>query len=127
MPHTVSALSSTELDVFRKALRGRVTTTRSRSDSRFKKARDVAARAAALLKKDFGVKKTVAFGSLTQPHLFHSHSDIDLAVWGLSGREYFRAVGVLQSLDPEIEVDLITFEDASPSMQETILREGMGL
>jgi predicted nucleotidyltransferase len=127
MSHTVSTLSPTELASYRKALKSRVTTVRSRADSRLKNARKVASRAAMLLKKEFGVKKIVAFGSLTQPGLFHLRSDVDLAIWGLTGREYYRAVGILQSLDPDIQVDLIVFEDASKTIQETILREGKEL
>ena len=100
---------------------------RQASERLLKKALAVAARAALLLKDEFGVKKVVVLGSLLQPHLFHSHSDVDLAVWGLTGRNYYRAVGLLQSLDPEIQVDLIAFEQASSSIQETILREGQEL
>lgn len=97
---------------------------RCQADSRFQKASDIASRAAIILKRDFGVKKVLVFGSLVHPHLFHAHSDIDLAVWGLTGRDYYRAVGILQGLDPDISVDIIAFEEASKSMQETILREG---
>ncbi len=127
MSHTVSTLSPTDLASYRKALKSRVTSTRSQAESRLKRAHEVASRAALLLKKDFGVKKVVVFGSLTQPNLFHLRSDIDLAVWGLTGRDYYRAVGILQSLDSSIEVDLIAFEDATESIQSTILREGKEL
>jgi predicted nucleotidyltransferase len=62
----------------------------------------------------------VAFGSLTQPALFHKRSDVDLAVWGLAEPDYYRAVGILQGLDSSIEVDLVEYESASHSLQETI-------
>jgi uncharacterized protein len=127
MSRTFSTLTQAELDAYRKALRSRTPVRRQVSEHLLKKAREVAARAASLLKDEFGVKKVVALGSLVQPHLFHSHSDVDLAVWGLTGRKYYRAVGLLQSLDPEIQVDLIAFEQASSSIQETILREGQEL
>ena len=127
MSHTVSTLSPTELASYRKALKTRMTTARSAADSRLKKAREVAGRAALLLKKEFGIRKVVVFGSLVQPDLYHLRSDIDLAVWGLKGRDYFRAVGILQSLDPGFEIDLIAFEDASKSIQEAILSEGKEL
>jgi len=80
-----------------------------------------------ILRKQFGVTKAVLFGSITFPSLFHSRSDVDIAVWGLTGGAYYRAVGVLQSLDPEIGVDLIAFEDASPALQEVIRRDGKSL
>jgi uncharacterized protein len=127
MSLTIDSLTSAELERYRKALKSRPGVTKTQADSRFKKASEVTSQAASLLKEQFGVKKVLVFGSLVHPHLFHAHSDVDLAVWGLAGREYYRAVGVLQSLDPEIGVDLIAFEDASPSMQETIMREGKEL
>lgn len=127
MAHTVTTLSPSDLDVYRKALKNRRVAVESLANSRFKKACEVADRAAALLREEFSVKKVMVFGSLVHPHLFHSRSDVDLAVWGLDERQYFRAVGILQSLEPEIEVDLIAFEKATGSMQEVILREGKEL
>ncbi len=127
MSLTIGSLTSTDLERYRKALKSRVGVTRTQADSRFKRANEVASHAASLLKEQFGVKKVLVFGSLVHPRLFHAHSDVDLAVWGLAGKEYYRAVGVLQSLDTEIGVDLIAFEDASTSMQETIMREGKEL
>lgn len=127
MSHTVSTLPLADLAVYRKALKSRAFTVRSQSDSRLKKALKIADRAALLLKEEFGVKKVIVFGSLLEPALFHLRSDIDLAVWGLTGRTYYRAVGILQSLDPDIKIDLIAFEDASKSIQETILRKGKEL
>ncbi len=124
MSLTFSTLAPTELEQYRKALRSRADVVQTQADSRFKKASELASRAAVVLKQEFGVKKVAVFGSIVHPHLFHAHSDVDLAVWGLTGREYYRAVGVLQSLDPTIGVDLIAFEDATKSIQETILRDG---
>ncbi len=127
MQHTVRALSTVELDYYRKALKKRANAVQGFADSRLELARKVAVCAVALLKKDFAVTKVAVFGSLSQPALFHSRSDVDLAVWGLAEKDYFRAVGVLQSLDADMEVDLVMFETASKSMQETILRDGKEL
>lgn len=127
MSLTFSALAPAELERYRTALRSRVDVAQTQADSRFKKASEIASRAAEVLKREFGVKKVAVFGSIVHPQLFHAHSDIDLAVWGLTGREYYRAVGVLQSLDPTIGVDIIAFEGATKSMQETILRDGKEL
>jgi len=87
----------------------------------------VARKAAKLLKAEFGAEKVAVFGSLVHPTLFHARSDVDLAVWGLVGREYYRAVSVLLDLDPAISVDLIAFEDARSTVQEVILKEGREL
>ena len=127
MSLTVSTLSPAELERYRKALRSRVDVAQTVAGSRFKKASEIASRAAMVLKREFGVKKVMVFGSIVHSQLFHAHSDVDLAVWGLTGRQYYRAVGLLQSLDSEISVDLIAFEDASQSMQETILCDGKEL
>ncbi|MCX6048627.1 MAG: nucleotidyltransferase domain-containing protein [Chloroflexi bacterium] len=93
--------------------------------ARFAQAQRVAARAAILLKTEFGAQKVVVFGSLLQPALFHTRSDVDLAVWGIDELRYYRAVAQLLSLDPEISFDLVRFEEASPSVRTTILRDGV--
>ena len=122
----MSALHPVDLDSYRKALKDRKT-PRSLVSARLKQARKTARRAVSTLKKQFGVKKVVLFGSVIHPSLFHSRSDIDIAAWGLKGREYYRAVGVLQALDPEIGIDLIAYEDASPSLRKVIRAEGREL
>jgi len=115
------------LAVYRQTARARQQAQRVAIEVRRQRAWQVARNAAALLRQDFGVSQIMAFGSITNEKLFHVHSDIDLAVWGLDERVYFRAVGVLQGLDPEFSLDLICFEEAKPSYQETILKEGVSL
>lgn len=116
---TVGELTPAELEFYRQALRKRKRVKRQ-APERLKRARKVARKAAKILKEQFGVEKVVLFGSTVQPSLFHIRSDVDLAVWGLDEYKCFRAVGVLQSLNPEIGVDLIEFEFAAPNMQEEI-------
>ncbi len=123
---TVIGLSPAELDVYRKALHNRKR-VRPRASARLTRARKVVRRATLILKEQFGVTKAVLFGSVLHPTLFHSRSDVDIVVWGLTGRAYFRAVGLLQGIDPEISVDLVDFDSASPEMQEIIHREGKPL
>lgn len=90
-------------------------------------ARQLAALAAELLRTQFGVTRVILFGSLVHPSLFHFKSDIDLAVWGLAEEDYYRTVGILQSLNPKFSVDLVRFEDISPDFQALILKEGQEL
>lgn len=123
MDRTVSKLSPADLASYRRSLKRRQQIKRP-SNARIQKAYEVAYRAASILKDQFGVKKVVLFGSVVYPHLFHTHSDIDLAVWDLTGREYFQAIGVLQSLDPDFEIDLISFDKALPALQDVIRRDG---
>jgi predicted nucleotidyltransferase len=116
--------STTPIAAYRRSAQARHEAQRAQLDARRQRARQVAQQAAARLKQEFAVDKVALFGSVVQPALFHIHSDIDLAVWGLDERRYFRAVGMLQGLDSEFAIDLVPFEDAAPSLQHTITQEG---
>ena len=85
----------------------------------------LAKKAAQLLKKQFGVQKVMAFGSITQKDLYHLYSDLDIAVWGLDERHYYRAVAKLLELDPDERVDLVRIEDAGNSLRDVIHQEGV--
>lgn len=85
----------------------------------------VAHQAAEILYSEFGVTKVVAFGSITQEGLFHSHSDVDLAVWDLPEHLIFRAIGFVQSVHPSFSVDVIVYEEASPGLKSVIDRDGI--
>ncbi len=87
----------------------------------------VARAAAALLKEQFGAAQVAVFGSLLRPEKFYERSDVDLAVWGLDEREYFKAVSRLLDLDPEISVDLVEIEFATPHLRAAIEQEGVAL
>jgi len=85
-------------------------------------ARDCARR----LVRDFGAKKVYLFGSLLDESLVHKRSDIDLAVEGLDGGMYFKALRELEKLLPEgVELDLVPLEDAWPELVERVRREGL--
>ncbi|MDM8553082.1 hypothetical protein QUF72_23605, partial [Desulfobacterales bacterium HSG2] len=58
-------------------------------------------------------------------HCFNHRSDVDLAVWGLDERKYYRAVAQLLSVDTEISVDLVRTEEARKSLRARIEREGV--
>ena len=85
-------------------------------------ARQVARRAAAFLKEQFGATRVVVFGSLVHGYWFSRTSDIDLAAWGLQPDDYFVAVARLQDLSPEFRVDLVVAERCKPALHEAILR-----
>lgn len=57
----------------------------------------------------------------------HDRSDVDLAVWGLNPQAYFRAVGQLLALHPDISVDLIEVETAPPRLLQEIETTGVTL
>jgi predicted nucleotidyltransferase len=85
----------------------------------------LAKRAARLLKEQFGAQRVVAFGSITQKELFHLCSDLDIAVWGLDEKKYYRAVAKLLEIDPAQRLDLIRIEDARDSLRSVINQEGI--
>ncbi len=78
-----------------------------------------------MLKKEFGVKRVVVFGSLCHPNLFHEQSDVDLAVAGMNERQYLRALGRLLDLDADWSIDLIELESARPNLRQTIEQDGV--
>lgn len=86
---------------------------------------ELARRAAELLKNEFNATRVVLFGSILHPELYHSRSDIDLAVWNIE--HYYRAVAQILDLDPEIRFDLIPIEDAKPVIRELVEKEGIDL
>lgn len=87
----------------------------------------VAQQAADLLKHEFGVKKVVLFGSMLTPATIHERSDVDLAVWGLNPKDYYQAVGQLLALNPNLSVDLVEAESASPRLLQAIESTGVAL
>ena len=127
MTKTALSLTPKEIDAYRRAASLIKPKRRETVKARRMRAWQVARKAARILKADFGAEKVTVFGSLLHPVLFHERSDVDLAVWGLRGRAYYRAVSVLLDIEPSISVDLIAFEDVRPALQGVILREGRGL
>lgn len=89
-----------------------------------KRAWAVAKQAASILKAQFGAERVVVFGSVRFPERFHERSNVDLAVWGIRERDFYRAVSRLLDIDPTISVDLIEGEYASPGLLQEIEREG---
>ena len=118
-------LTPTAMSAYRRTARARAQARQERVAARRAAAWEVARRAAAVLKEEFGASRVALFGSLARPEHFHLSSDVDLAVWGLDERLYFRAVARLLDLNPAIEVDLVEVEQARPALQAVIQREGV--
>jgi predicted nucleotidyltransferase len=88
----------------------------------------VARECARRLVQEYGAERVYLFGSLLSTDRVHDRSDIDLAVEGLDGDLYFRALADLWKLLPEgAELDLVPLEQAWPSMLERVRSEGMVL
>lgn len=115
------------MESYRETAKKRARARREHLEARRGRAWEVARQAAALLVDEFGATKVAVFGSLLHPELFHGRSDVDLAVWGLAERDYFRAVSRLLSLGGDISVDLIEMENASDRLRNRILAEAKHL
>ena len=99
----------------------------ARRDALRQRAWAVAAAAAGVLRDEFGASDVFAFGSLARGGPFDEHSDVDIAARGVAEEAYFRAVARLLALDPQIPVDLVRIEDASPTFREAIEAEASPL
>ncbi|MBE3577901.1 MAG: nucleotidyltransferase domain-containing protein [Limnochordales bacterium] len=82
-----------------------------------------ARRLANVLGREFGVKRVYLFGSLLSGRV-NPHSDIDLAVEGLSPAVYYRAWARLER-ETDIPVDLVDLDRAAPALAQRVQREGV--
>jgi predicted nucleotidyltransferase len=80
-----------------------------------------------LLKEEYDARRVVLFGSLVRDVPFYVRSDVNLAVWELDERLYYRVVSRLLDLDPAIEVDLVRVEEAPAALLKSIAEEGISL
>jgi uncharacterized protein len=83
--------------------------------------------AADMLKCRYGVHRVILIGSLVREESFYAHSDVDLAVEGLSGDDYWEAWAKVEEIIVDRPVDLIEMESAGDSLRRSILRYGMEL
>lgn len=86
----------------------------------------IAKKCANLLKQHYGVSKVILFGSLLDYKKMNFKSDIDLAVWNLSEKDYFKAVGFLLEIAEDFSIDLVEIQNAKPYILESI-SEGIEL
>lgn len=82
-------------------------------------------RLAEILKRDFGVKRVLLFGSLAAAPRSASGSDVDLAVEGLEAREYWRAWKLAEDMIGDRAVDFVDVESVSDSLKKSIERYGV--
>lgn len=80
---------------------------------------EVARQCTQIFKEQFGVQRVVLFGSMLTPEYMTWHSDIDLAVWGLLEKDYFRAWAAIER-GHEFAVDLVEAQKAKPHILKAI-------
>lgn len=127
------AWTDEQMAIYRTSAQKRQQQKRDRLQQRQRLGLIVAQQASELLKRDFQAEKVVLFGSMRfalsaaeqSPDRIHERSDVDLAVWGLNPQDYFQAVGQLLALHPDISVDLVEVETASPRLRQAIETTGV--
>jgi predicted nucleotidyltransferase len=82
---------------------------------------------AAELKRRFGVKRVILFGSVANADWFASDSDVDMAVEGLSPANYWEAWRLAEEIINNRPVDLIDMETAKDSLLRAIYKYGLEL
>ncbi len=80
---------------------------------------EIAKNSAEILKKQFGVKRVVLFGSMLNLEDLSPYSDIDLAVWGLPANAIFKAGAAIEK-GHEFPIDLVEAEKAKPYIRQAI-------
>jgi predicted nucleotidyltransferase len=108
------------------AWRGRLERQVSEQQMRARHLRKVAMICAQRLIQDFGASKVYLFGSLLKDDRVHDRSDIDLAVEGLEGSLYFKALRDVWKLLPVgVELDLVLLESSWPGLADWVKTEGV--
>jgi len=92
---------------------------------RKREAWSIARKAAELLRREFGAKRVVVFGSLVHEKGFTIWSDIDIAAWGIPPEEFYSSVAAVTGLSPLFKVDLIDFEECRPILRKVLEQEGI--
>lgn len=93
-------------------------------ESRRQQALQAAEACITLLQNRFGARRVILFGSLAGQGVWHSQSDIDLAVEGVDSADFFKAYSACSDLLPRgMELDLVPLEDVYPEMRARILGE----
>jgi len=91
------------------------------------KAVEVSQQAARLLKRKYGAKRVVLFGSLARGSLFAPTSDIDLYTEGIPGALFFEAEAEIEEIAKGFRVDLVEKNECVPQLLREIEDEGIEL
>jgi predicted nucleotidyltransferase len=122
---TLLELSPEKINRYRATAVKRQEEMEAQVGQRRQKAWQLAQQAAQLLRDQFGVSRVVVFGSLVRDYGFTQWSDVDIAAWGISPTDTFRAIGAVMDLDAEIVVNLVDVNTARPTLLATIERDGI--
>lgn len=122
---SIPFVTADQMSIYRASARKRHQQRRDRLHDRHQLGLAVAKQASDLLKQEFKAEQVALFGSMLSFERIHERSDVDLAVWGLNPQDYYKAVGRLLALNPEILVDLVEVESAPPRISAEIAETGV--
>jgi predicted nucleotidyltransferase len=91
------------------------------------KAMEVSRDAARILKKKYGAKRVVLFGSLARSSMFVPTSDIDLYAEGIPGTRFFEAEAEIEEIAKDFKVELVETKECPPQLLREIEDEGIDL
>ena len=94
-------------------------------EERQAKGLELAKKASFLLRKRYGAKRVVVFGSLARTKAFSARSDIDLAAWGIAPDKFFSAVAAVTGLSPDFKIDLVEPDTCREAMRDSIQKHGI--
>lgn len=94
-------------------------------EERRAKGLELAKKASFLLRKRYGAKRVVVFGSLARTKPFSAWSDIDLAAWGIASDKFFSAVAAVTGLSPDFKIDLVEPDTCREAMRDSIQKHGI--
>ncbi len=124
---TASRITSEEMITYRTAARQRQEREQRELVRRQERAWELARCAANELRAKFGADRVMVFGSLVRAGCFTPWSDVDIAAWGISPKDTFKAIGAIMDLDAEIEINLVDIGTCHPELLASIEREGVEL
>lgn len=124
---TALDLTPEELEDYRTAARRRHAQKKQALAQREQRAWELARRAAALLRAQFGVTRVKVFGSLAHEGYFTPWSDVDIAAWDIRMEDTLRAIGAVMDISSDIQVNLVDVNICSTLLLESIEREGIEL
>ena len=122
-----SIITSAAMAAYRATARRRQEREQQELVQRQERAWELARCAAIHLKAHFGVDRVMVFGSLVRAGCFTPWSDVDIAAWGLSPNDTFRAIGAVLDLDPAIAINLVDVGTCRPELLAAIEQEGIAL
>jgi len=113
--------------VYKRTARARWQAEQQQLAERRQRAWELARQAAELLRERFGVQRVVVFGSLVHEGRFTQWSDVDLAAWGLTAKNWLKAMAAVHELSDDITVNLVDIATCTPELRAVIERDGVEL